>query len=164
MYTRYSKLALVWSVALFASLVAYGNIADYNSNYQFVVHVLSMDTTFPDNSLKGRAIDSSALHHAAYNSIIFLELLVGILCWWGGIRLFKCIGNAAEFNRAKGVAIAALTLGFLLWFTGFLTVGGEWFLMWQSKVYNGQSAAFRIAAMIGIVLLYLVQPDAENNA
>ena len=164
MYTRYSKIALVLSVALFASLVGYSNIADYNSNYQFVVHVLSMDTTFPDNTLRGRAIHSVVLYHTAYNFIIFVEIMVGALCWWGGFRLLKCIHSAEEFNRAKGVAIAGLTLGYLLWFGGFLTIGGEWFLMWQSKIYNGQSSAFRFAAMIGIVLLYLVQPDSDHSA
>ena len=35
------------------------------------------------------------------------------------------------------------TLGFLVWFTGFLVIGGEWFAMWQSATWNGQEAAFR---------------------
>ena len=97
MHIRYSKIAMVWAVALFASLVAYSNIADYNSNYEFVVHVLSMDTTFPDNTLKGRAIDSSSHHHIAYNFIIFLEVVVALLCWWGGMRLIKCVRSGQDF-------------------------------------------------------------------
>jgi predicted small integral membrane protein len=74
----------------------------------------------------------------------------------GGIRLFSSIKDAGRFNQAKDVAIAGLTLGIILWFTGFITVGGEWFLMWQSKVWNGQAAAFRLVVILGIVLLYLV--------
>lgn len=46
----------------------------------------------------------------------------------------------------------------------FLSVGGEWFLMWQSKAWNGQDAAFRMSASIGIVLLLLAQPDTETQA
>src|SRR5882672_11453163 len=47
---RLVKTAMVASTALFALLVAYNNLADYNSNYEFVRHTLSMDTTFPDNA------------------------------------------------------------------------------------------------------------------
>ena len=46
----------------------------------------------------------------------------------------------------------------------FLSVGGEWFLMWQSKNWNGQDAAFRMFTVIGIVLLFLVQQDVEEQA
>jgi predicted small integral membrane protein len=53
------------------------------------------------------------------------------------------------------MGIAALTLGCLLWFVAFLTVGGEWFLMWQSRTWNGEEAAFRMFASQGIVLVYL---------
>jgi predicted small integral membrane protein len=49
----------------------------------------------------------------------------------------------------------------LLWFGGFLVVGGEWFQMWQSKTWNGQEAAFRFVACIGLVLIFLNQPDGE---
>ena len=53
---RLVKLVLVASLALFALLVAYDNVVDYESNYAFVRHTLIMDTTFPDNALKiGRA-------------------------------------------------------------------------------------------------------------
>jgi predicted small integral membrane protein len=57
------------------------------------------------------------------------------------------------------MGIAALTLGCLLWFVAFLTVGGEWFLMWQSRTWNGQDAAFRMFASIGIILVYLSLPE-----
>ena len=67
---RLVKTAMVASTALFALLVAYNNLADYNSNYEFVRHTLSMDTTFPDNALKGRAITSPILWMLAYWSII----------------------------------------------------------------------------------------------
>jgi predicted small integral membrane protein len=43
----------------------------------------------------------------------------------------------------------------------FLTVGGEWFLMWQSHTWNGQDAAFRMFASLGIILIYLILPEPE---
>jgi predicted small integral membrane protein len=162
-YTRASKALLTWAVAFFASLVVFNNLTDYDSNYAFVHHVLKMDTTFPGNRAMWRAIDSPALHHASYWSIILIEAAVAVLCWVGGFRLFRSVGDAGRFSRAKGVAIAGLTLGLLLWFTGFITIGGEWFLMWQSTVWNGQAAAFRLVVILGIVLLYLVQPDGPAD-
>ena len=44
---------MVASCALFALLVAFDNLVDYGSNYEFVRHTLSMDTTFPGNALMG---------------------------------------------------------------------------------------------------------------
>jgi predicted small integral membrane protein len=118
-----------------------------------------MDTTFPDGRSMWRAIDSPFIHHAVYSLIIFVEAAIAVLCWLGGFRLFKVINNSERFNESKDMAILGLTLGMLLWFTGFITLGGEWFLMWQSKIWNGQQAAFRLVVIIGITLLYLIQPD-----
>jgi predicted small integral membrane protein len=53
---RLSKVALIAALAAYAAIVAYDNIVDYGSNYEFVRHVLSMDTTFPGNALMHRAI------------------------------------------------------------------------------------------------------------
>jgi predicted small integral membrane protein len=57
------------------------------------------------------------------------------------------------------MAIAALTLGLLMWFVAFLTIGGEWFLMWQSQAWNGQEAAFRMFTILGVVLIYIAMPE-----
>ncbi len=164
MYTRYSKIALVWSIAFFGSLVVLNNTTDYGSNYAFVSHVLKMDTTFPDNAGMWRAIESPFLYHIAYILIIIIEAVVASLCWGAGFRLLKVVQDAKKFNKTKGMAILGLTLGFLLWFTGFITIGGEWFLMWQSKIWNGQQAAFRLTVILGIVLFYVNMPDNEKDA
>ena len=125
MYTRSSKAVLVWAIALYASLVAFNNLADYDSNYGFVAHVLRMDTTFPENRAMWRAVDSPSVHRAVYGLIIAVEAAIAILCWLGGFRLLRSITDPKRFNERKAIAIAGLTLGIILWFTGFLTVGGE---------------------------------------
>jgi predicted small integral membrane protein len=48
-----------------------------------------------------------------------------------------------------------------MWLVAFLSVGAEWFLMWQSRTWNGQEAAFRMFAILGIVLIYLAMPEPE---
>ena len=162
MTLRAVKLSLVFGVALFYTFVVLNNLTDYNSNYQFVRHVLMMDSTFPGNNGMWRALNSPAWHTAFYLSIISWESITMLLSWWGGLRLARAFtGPAFAFHQAKGIAVAALGLALLMWLVAFLSVGGEWFLMWQSKTWNSQDAAFRMFTVIGIVLLLLVQPDSD---
>ena len=161
---RLSKTATVAAIALFASLVAFGNITDYGTNWEFVQHVLSMDTVFPTTTIKYRAIDAPALQTAAYVLIIAAETLTAILCWIGAAKLFyRLRAGARAFHRAKATAIAGLTLGFLTWQFGFMTVGGEWFGMWMSSKWNGVPDAFRFLVTILMVLIYLVLPDRADD-
>ena len=69
--------------------------------------------------------------------------------------------DAAAFNRAKACAVLGLTLGFLLWQVGFMSIGGEWFGMWQSKEWNGVPSAFRFLITIIAVLIFVALPDRE---
>lgn len=164
MTLRVAKMLLVFGVALFYAFVVFNNTTDYDSNYQLVRHVMMMDSTFPGNQGMWRAINMPALHTAFYVAIITWEVLTTILCCVGGVKLAGALRDtAAAFHAAKRVAIVGLTLGLLEWLVAFLSVGGEWFLMWQSKNWNGQDAAFRMFTAMGIVLLFLVQPDAEEQ-
>lgn len=164
MITRYSKILLVCAIAFFSSLVAFGNITDYGSNFAFVHHVFLMDTIFPTATIKYRAVESLTLHHVGYIAIIILETLTALICWAGAYRLFKSLkAPAPQFNKSKKTAIAGLTLGFLVWQVGFMSIGGEWFGMWMSKEWNGVPDAFRFFTTIILVLIYLNQKDAEND-
>ena len=87
-----------------------------------------------------------------------------VFSWLGAITLLRNLrSSAAEFNRAKRIPILALTLSLMMWLVAFLSVGAEWFLMWQSHLWNGQEAAFRMFVVVGIVLLLMLQPDREEQ-
>jgi predicted small integral membrane protein len=162
MILRAAKIAMVFGVALFYTLVVLNNLTDYDSNYEFARHVLMMDSTFPANPGMWRAINSPGLHTAFYLSIIVWEAITMILGWAGGFRLVRSFSApAVDFHRAKGIAVLALTIALLMWLVAFLSVGGEWFLMWQSHTWNGQDAAFRMFTVIGIVFMLLALPDAD---
>ena len=152
-----SQTACVGLIGVFACLVSLNNILDYQSNFDFVKHVLSMDTTFEGNKLMNRAIESSYLHHTAYAVIIFLEAAIGLINVVAAGRMIAAIyaRDSVRFTRAKGVAIVGLTIGFILWFGGFMIIGAEWFLMWQSQSWNGQTAAFRFSSIILGSLIFL---------
>lgn len=42
---KFSKATLMLFVSFFGLLVMYGNITDYATNYEYLSHILSMDTT-----------------------------------------------------------------------------------------------------------------------
>jgi predicted small integral membrane protein len=158
-----AKALLVASIALYYTLVVFNNLTDYDSNYQFVRHVLMMDSTFPGNRGMWRTINSPTIHTAFYISIIAWEILSMLFCWVAAVRLGLAVRSATNFARARSLAIAALAFGMLQWMVAFLTVGGEWFLMWQSHAWNGQGAAFREFAILGIVLIFVALPELESG-
>jgi predicted small integral membrane protein len=159
---RTAKAVLVAAIALFASLVAFGNLTDYNTNFTFVQHVLSMDTIFPFSMIRYRAITNPVLHHAAYAAIIAAEVATAVLCWIGTVQLLRHLRSDADtFNRAKAYAVVGLSLGLLLWQIGFMSIGGEWFGMWQSKEWNGVPSAFRFVMVILAVLIFVAMPDHD---
>jgi predicted small integral membrane protein len=164
MITRTAKLLLVAAVALFYTLVVFNNLTDFNSNYQFVRHVLTMDSTFPGNHGMWRALPSPGFHLAFYISIIAWEAATMVLLWWGVVRMVGALRlPAAGFNRAKRLPVMALTLSMLMWLVAFLTIGAEWFLMWQSHTWNGQEPAFRMFAVVGLVLLIVIQGENDEQ-
>jgi predicted small integral membrane protein len=165
MTIRASKALLLCALGFYYTLVVFNNTNDYNSNLTFVRHVLLMDTTFPGNHGMWRAIHSPAVPWLFFGSIVCWEIVTGLLCWWAGFLLLRNLRSSpATFNAAKKVGVVALTLSLLMWLSAFLTVGNEWFLMWQSKEWSGEGGADHMFAIAGIILLYLVTPDVEGQA
>ncbi|CAL8477921.1 DUF2165 family protein [Caballeronia sp. S22] len=162
MTERLAKLFAVASMALLASLVSFGNLTDYGSNLQFVEHVLRMDTTFPGNANMYRAITSPMLQHLGYDLIILLETVTALLCWAGVIAMCRAMRQEnAVFARAKRWAIAGLTLGYLTWQVCFMTIGGEWFGMWQSQQWNGTESAFRFFMTFLVILIFVTRAETH---
>lgn len=161
MTIRLLKTSMVFAVGLWALLIAADNLFDYESNWQFVQHVLSMDTVFPDNTLKYRAITNPMLQSIGYWLIIATEWVMSALCLAGASKLFRARRSHAAFIAAKPLAACGLVLVFLLYFMGFVVVGGEWFCMWQSQIWNGQAKAvmFLTCAMLVLIVLLMREED-----
>ncbi len=163
MTIRTLKVLMVLAVGLWALLVGVDNLLDYNANWQFVRHVLSMDTVFPDNPLKYRAVTDSRVEAFGYWAIIATELLIGVLCVGGAARLYRARRDIRAFDAAKSTAACGLVLLFLLYYVGFVMMGGEWFGMWQSQVWNGQAKAVEFLTCAMLVLIVLLLPESENH-
>jgi len=115
---RRSKIVFMASVCVWTGLVGIDNVMDYRANFQFVQHVLEMDTTFPGNPLLWRSLRWGPLQHAAYLGIIAVELLVGLLSGIAVFRMLAARDDPERFSRAKTVGVMALALGVLLWLGG----------------------------------------------
>jgi|APFre7841882630_1041343.scaffolds.fasta_scaffold46736_1 predicted small integral membrane protein len=162
MIIRISKIVLVASVAFFAFLVGVDNILDYEPNFEAVRHILSMDAIPGDSPLLWRAITDENMQRLGYSLIIATEIVSGLILTKGAADLYRALPHdGRSFNRSKEVATLGLVALFVLYYFGFIVVGGEWFQMWRSAQWNEQEAAFRFLGCIGLILLILRQTDVD---
>jgi predicted small integral membrane protein len=161
---RFSKIAMTFMVSALALMITLNNILDYGSNYVFVQHVLSMDDTFPNNALRYRAITSELGWNLVYWLIITGEGFTSLFFLMGSWTLWRARNDTgAAFNRAKRWIYIGAIIAMFIWFFCFMVIGGEYFLMWQSKTWNGQEAAFRFYMSVLGVLLYVNQTDSDQE-
>jgi predicted small integral membrane protein len=162
MIERSLKILMVGGIAVLCGFITAGNIHDPGSNLLFVQHVFSMDTIIPVSAMADHAVLFPLLWRIAFWLIVMGEGLTAAFFGLGMVELLRARKfKARDFHQAKRFVFAGAACGFLIWFVGFLAVGGEWFAMWQSQVWNGQQPAFRIFASILLVLIFVAQPDAE---
>ena len=102
-------------------------------------------------------ITDPGLQTAAYWAIIAAEALTGVLFAAAALRMaLRLRAPSAQFRVAASWVAAGAAVAFALWFIGFMVVGGEWFLMWQSATWNGQQAAFRFYLTVLAVSVYVM--------
>ena len=154
---RTQKAALVGAVGFYMTLVVLGNAVDPAANLSYVQHVLAMDSVFPHSTQKWRAITNPELWRLGYVLILVYQTLVAGWLLWATVRLARA--KPAGWVVARNFASGALVTTMLLWLVPFITVGGEWFQMWQSEDWNGIQSASLNFAVHGIVLLYLQTPN-----
>jgi predicted small integral membrane protein len=155
---RLGQTCLTFTLGLYFLLVSINNIFDYDTNFRFVQHVLSMDSLPYDKNVMWHAITNPKVHHLAYCSIISWEFLAGALCVAGGLSMVKEL-KSDKFSVSKKIALTGLWIGVFLWVLAFITIGGEWFMMWESATWNGELSAFRMFAINSILILLFYLPE-----
>ncbi|PAZ10629.1 hypothetical protein CLM62_40160 [Streptomyces sp. SA15] len=150
---------LTATVALYMTLVAFGNITDFGTNQQFVRHVLAMDTTFKDDDLMWRAITNEGVQDAAYVAIIVWETVAALVLLYG-----TWLWARRDHVGARRVSTYGLLMVMLLFGAGFIAIGGEWFAMWQSGDWNGLDAATRAFLFSGVVLVAVHLPMKQTDS
>ncbi|WP_243789961.1 DUF2165 domain-containing protein [Saccharopolyspora gloriosae] len=153
---------LVAITAVQMGLVAFGNLTDFGTNAEFVDHVFAMDTTFQSSGTMWRSITHPALGTAAYIAVIVWEVLITVVLIAAFVAWVRPHADARAVERARRLASFGWLLEVLLFGGGFIVIGGEWFMMWQSEKWNGLQPALQnlIIASIGLILVHL--PDKEQ--
>ncbi|MFJ2389069.1 MULTISPECIES: DUF2165 family protein [Pseudomonas] len=153
---RYSKVTLMAYISFFGLLVMFSNFTDYASNYEYVGHILSMDTTQTNPNIRYRAIDSPMLHHRIYWLIITLEVTWTACCLIGTYHLLRKI-NASEqaFHEAKKYSIIGLLIAMFVYYVCLQVIGVEWFDMDTSQIWNAKDWARHIVDFIFPLLIYI---------
>jgi len=160
MNSRLIKILFTCAVGLYTSLVCFNNITDYSSNFQFVHMVAGMEDIYSKERNSWRAVNNVSLHHVLFLLIILWEVTTAVLLITGAAKMIAHYrADAMAFKKAKNYASLGFSLGVLLWFVVFIAVGGEWFLMWQSKNWNAQHTAFLLTCIFLLFLLHHNQED-----
>ena len=153
---KFSKATLMLFVSFFGLLVMYSNITDYATNYEYLSHILSMDTTHASFRYSERAIASPILQHRIYWLIITLEVMYTSFCIIGTYYLYKNINSSSKkFHEAKKFAIIGLLIALFLYYLCFQVIGAEWFNMDQSQHWNYKDWAQHIVDFMLPSLLYV---------
>ena len=162
MLIRYMKIVLVVFVGLQGFLYVAGNTANWDAAVGAVGYVLSHQENAVYTNQIFPSITSPALVTLALVLIITGEFLVGALSFKGAWDLWKVRkAGALDFNGAKTFAIAGPAMAMIVWFGGFIVIGGALFQMWQSPVGSGSfQGAFIYGGVSALVLLFVSQPDS----
>jgi predicted small integral membrane protein len=141
-------------------LVCFNNITDYGSNFIFVSKVAGMEDVFSREHTAWRAISNTSLHHIIYLTIILTEICIAVLLLLGSVKMIRNYKSSAEaFHSSKNLTITGLALAILLFIVFFITIAGEWFLMWQSEQWNAQQTAFSLSIIFLMALIFMNQNE-----
>jgi len=167
----FAAAVLVAGNALFMLLVALGNITDYGTNFVFVQHVLSMDTTnfgaTPgtglDPDVMWLSLSDHTVWNVAYAAVIVWESLAALVLLAACTAWIRALVKRDTFDRARALSSIGLLMIIALFFGGFISVGGEWFQMWRSSTWNALDPAFRNSVLAGITLVLIHLPGLGRD-
>ena len=154
------KIILALAVALWGLLGAMGNLTNYQEGSKSVSMVLSMET-LPEHAIpEGPREPARLMVILGFAFIWGLKLLGGALCLVGVVRMRQNRKAATEeFAKAKRWAIYGCGVLFFMLFFGFNLVAIGPFKLYLSPLVSAVELAALFAAQIGIVMLFLHQPE-----
>ena len=171
-WTKFGTLPLVAGLlvllnGLYNLLTALGNITDFGTNQAFVKHVLAMDTTNfgaepgmnLDSDIMWRAIENETIQNIVYIAIITWEAATALVLL--SATVFWVRERSTGYAVARSLSTIGLAMMLLLYFGGFIVIGGEWFQMWMSESWNGLDPAFRNSALALATLVLIHLPSVH---
>ena len=149
----------VLMTASYYLVVGFDNITNptnpNGSNWPFVRGVLSGDGVPADSGFEWRFIDATWFQAAGYVMIMTLETVTGILLLIGGLLGLRRSGATVSWGKAQRWTYAGGTVGLTVFFFGFITVGGNWFIMYLNSKWNGLAPAFQNSVMTALTMIFV---------
>ncbi|GGM46050.1 membrane protein [Longimycelium tulufanense] len=151
--------------ALYMALVVLGNITDFGTNRAFVEHVFAMDTTFQSPNTMWRAVTDQTVVTVVYLAIITWEAITAVVLTAAFVSWMRAFAMGRGAELARRLSSAGWLMQATLFGGGFVTIGGEWFQMWQSEKWNGLQPAFQnfLIAAVGLILVHLGRPGTPEQ-
>jgi predicted small integral membrane protein len=153
---RVSASALVLMVAAYYLVVAFDNITNPDSNWVFVKGVLSEDGVTSGSGFEWRAIDAHWFQVLGYLGVIAFETLTGLLLAYAGVRGLRDSRSRGGWASAQRATFLGMVTGLLVFFLGFITIGGNWFVMYLNSKWNGLDPAFQNSVMTMFMAAFVV--------
>jgi len=147
----------VLMVAAYYIVVAFDNITNpvnpNGSNWPFVQGVLSGDGVPADSGFQWRFIDATWFQVIGYILIITGETITGIVLLIAGILGLRAVVSPTRWAHAQKWTYVGGFTGLAVFFFGFITVGGNWFIMYLNSKWNGLEPAFQNSVMTVSMLI-----------
>lgn len=156
---RVAASLFVLMVAAYYLVVAFDNITNplnpNGSNWPFVEGVLSGEGVPEQSGFQWRFITATWFDALSYILIIVVETFTGVTLLAAGLLGVMRSRSEARWARAQRWTFLGGVCGLGLYFFGFITVGGNWFVMYLNKQWNALDAAFQ-NSMLTVSMLILV--------
>ena len=116
-----------------------------------------------DPDVMWHAITDPTLQEIGYVVIIVWESLAAIVLVAAVVQWIRERGRG--YVTARRLTTIGLLMIVILFFGGFIVVGGEWFQMWRSTTWNGLDSALRytLLALFPLVLVHLPSPHWRSG-
>lgn len=153
---RLVTAVLVLITASYYAVVAFDNITNPSSNWVFVKGVTGMDGVPPDSRFGWRALAEGPFQVALYVAIIGGEVLTAVLMAIGGIGGMRRSWKHEPWLGTQRWSLAGCGLGLLIFFLGFIVLGGNWWVMYLNDKWNGLDAAFQNSVLTALTLIVVL--------
>jgi predicted small integral membrane protein len=157
---RYLKISFVLFFAIWAVVSLMANLINIPITFK-EVHSITIMSMFKPGEGPPFATESPTMIWLLVALLMLGKVVTLAFCSYGTVSLWRAVKlDAAAFQRAKCWGIFGGGFAVAWFFIGFVVVGEHIFFMFLDPVGLGAAqAAFRYAGFIGIMTLFVAQPD-----
>ena len=165
MTLRITKVVLILLVGLWGLIGGIQNFIQAGAGFEAVAAVLSPDLTTVSGLASWQTIENPLLIWIAWAVIPLAKIGGAALCLSGAYSMWLSRSLSSDsFQNSKSLALAGCGVILAMLFGGFIVSAETYFQLWQTE-FGGLvlSTAFRYIGCVGIVAVFVQQPEAVQN-